>query len=68
MKGVYIMKFQLVSKISGLLSKPGDTFIANITPTGRQVAKLVTENKKISSVTYGTGTTVVTEVFKHAKQ
>lgn len=67
MKGVCIMKFQLVNKISGLLSNPGDTFIAKITPTGKQVAKLVTENKKVSSVTYGTGTTVVTEVFKHAK-
>lgn len=50
---------------SGLLSKPGDKFSAEITPTGKQVVKIDTEDIKRSAVRYpSTGTVVETIVHK----
>jgi len=58
----------LHSLFSGLLSKPGDKFSAEITPTGKQVVKINTEEIKHTAVKYpSTGTIVETIVHKEKK-
>lgn len=55
----------LIRSFGGLLSKPGDKFSAEITPTGKQVVKIDTEETKRSAVRYpSTGTVVETIVHK----
>lgn len=61
------MKFlpELFQSLGGLLSKPGDKFSAEVTPTGKQVVKIATEEIKRSAVRYPeTGTVVETIVHK----
>ena len=52
----------------GFLIKPGDTFIAKITPSGREVVKLITKEIKRSAVRYPkTDTIVETIVYERYK-
>ena len=51
--------------MGGLLSSPGDSLIAKITPTGKQVVKIATQTTKQTIVRYpSTGKTVVTTVLE----
>ena len=55
----------ILHSLGGLLSKPGDKFSAEITPTGKQVVKIATDEIKRSAVRYPeTGTVVETRVYK----
>jgi len=44
--------------MSGLLSKPGESFEAKITSNGRLIAKVVKENLKKTLIKYPNNTTV----------
>lgn len=58
-----------LSNLKSLLSKPGDKFTAEITPTGKEVIKLVTSEVKRSAIRYPkTGTVVETIVYRVPKQ
>ena len=59
----------LISSVTNhLLSKPGDKLIAEITPTGKEVIKLITRTTKRSAIRYpSTGTIVETIVHKVSK-
>ena len=50
----------------GMLSKPGDMMTARITPSGRKVIKIITNNgnNKYSATQYSTGTVVETRSIK----
>ncbi len=49
----------------GILNSPGDSLIAKITPTGKQVLKIATKATKQTVVRYpSTGKTVVTTVLE----
>ena len=50
----------------GILQNPGDEFSARVTPTGRKVMKLKTDNgkQKYSKTVYKNGTTVETKTTK----
>lgn len=64
------MKFlpELFQNLGGLLSSPGDKFSAEVTKSGRRVAKLATKAIRHSIVNYpSTGTTVETIVHKKNK-
>lgn len=62
------MKNEIISKLGGILKNPGDIFTAYITPTGKQVTKLLTRNGKFSSVTYDNGTQVLIKSIKNVKK
>lgn len=51
---------------SGILKEPGDELSARVTPTGRKVMKLKTDNgnQKRSITVYNNGTTVETKTTK----
>ena len=58
----------LATNLKSLLSKPGDKFTAEITPSGNEVIKLVTSGIKRSAVRYPkTGTVVETIVHRVSK-
>lgn len=61
---------KIISSIpKGLLSRPGDKLSAEITPTGKQVVKLLTSETHRTAVRYPeTGTIVETIVHKVVKK
>ena len=64
------MKHELITRLfnsfDSLLSKPGDSFSAKVTKSGRQVIKIVSGGKKASATRYpSTGTIVQTLVKKN---
>ena len=61
------MKNEIMSKVGGLLKKPGDIFTAYITPTGKKVTKLWNAQGKMSSITYDNGTQVLIKSIKKGK-
>ena len=55
----------LVSSVTRrLLSKPGDRLIAEITPTGKEVIKLITKETKRTAIRYPSTDTIV-EIIVH---
>ena len=54
----------LHSIATNILSKPGDKLTAIVTPSQKQVLKIVTDNVKRTAVRYPTGTIVETIVRK----
>ena len=58
----------LVSNLKNLLSKPGDKFTAEITPTGKEVIKLWTSEVKHSAVRYPETGTVVETIVRRASK
>lgn len=58
----------LASNLRSLLSKPGDKFTAEITPSGKEVVKLFRNGVKRSAIRYPeTGTIVETIVHRVSK-
>ncbi len=58
----------LLTGFGNLLKRPGDKLEAKVTPTGRQVLKIATNQVKKSAVRYPkTGTIVETIVHKSKK-
>lgn len=49
---------------SGLLKKPGDSLIAKVTPSNRQVIKINTASLKMSATRYPNGTVVETRSIR----
>jgi hypothetical protein len=58
----------IVSNLKNLLSKPGDKFTAEITPTGKQVIKLFTGEVKHSAVRYPETGTIVETIVRRASK
>ncbi len=59
-----IIKNAIDGLFGAFLSKPGDSFSARVTPSGRQVVKISKGDIKQSAVRYPNGTVVETRVYK----
>ncbi len=58
----------LLGLFDGILSKPGDSFSAKVTPSGRQVITLEKDGKKASATRYPTTETIVTTTSTKKKK